>query len=235
MNNVPWKIVAKNAPHSSTVTTLAAVRVRRRNTAAARAVDGPRLDRDEGDEHAAPPARNACVAGDVQPISTLRLIAYTIAINPAVTVTAPATSRRRVPAARRRGTYAGRADEHDADGHVDEEDPLPARALGEHPAGDHADRPGAAADGAEDPERLVARPFGERAGEDGQRRRRRQRRPDALHPRGRDERSERAGQPRGERRRGEQREPGDEHRGGARTGRRPGRRGAGTRRASARR
>ena len=68
-----------------------------------------------------------------------------------------------------------------ADRHVDEEDPLPAEVLGQHAAGEHADRGARAADRAPDPERLVA--LGallERRHDDRERGRRDDRRAEAL-------------------------------------------------------
>ena len=61
-----------------------------------------------------------------------------------------------------RRTDAGRhgqhepGDEHDADGHVHEEHPLPAGSGGQRAAGDRADRGGRPGDGAEDAEGAVA-------------------------------------------------------------------------------
>ena len=78
---------------------------------------------------------------------------------------------------------AGREHEReDPDRDVDEEDPLPARVLGEHAASEHADRGAGATDRSPDAERLVAfGAFGERGHDDRQRRRRDQRGAEPLH------------------------------------------------------
>ena len=124
-------MVAKNAPNTRARDRALAARERAvgGTSRAGRAVPRPGARRRRTRRAApAPPARNASVGADVQPSSTLLLMAYTIAISPAVTVTAPATSAR-TPGT---GSPAGhvpqdQADEHDPIGHVDEEDPLPPR------------------------------------------------------------------------------------------------------------
>ena len=92
-HRVPSKIVAKNAAHSRAATTLAAVNVRRRKTRRGTSGAGERRSTaTKATSSATPSAANPIVADDSQPSSTVRLMAYTIAIRPAVTVTAPATS-----------------------------------------------------------------------------------------------------------------------------------------------
>ena len=67
--------------------------VRRRNTRRGTSGAGERRSTaTKATSSATPSAANPIVADDSQPSSTLRLMAYTIAIRPAVTVTAPATS-----------------------------------------------------------------------------------------------------------------------------------------------
>src|SRR5688572_26690901 len=88
-----WKIVAKNDANASAWTTLAAVRVRRRKIESGRSGDEARCSmRTNRPSNPAPAARKPIVVSDVQPYSTLLLIAYTIAISPAVTDTAPRMS-----------------------------------------------------------------------------------------------------------------------------------------------
>ena len=103
--------------------------------------------------------------------------------------------------------------EHErADRHVDEEDPLPAGVLREDAAHQHAGRGAAAGHGAPDPERLVAlRALLERRRDDRERRRRDDRRADALHRARRDQDADGAGEPARERGGGEQCEPDHEH------------------------
>ena len=101
-------MVAKNVPHTSTATMLAAVSVRRRNIDSGSSGDTARRSQAMNSARStAPAARNATVVADVQPSSMLLLIAYTIDIRPLVTSTAPSTSAgprglggRRVRAAR---------------------------------------------------------------------------------------------------------------------------------------
>ena len=124
----------------------------------------------------------------------------------------------------------------DADGDVDEEDPLPAEGVREDASEQHARGGTEAADGAPHAEGDVAvAPFGEGDGEDRERGRRDDRRAEPLERAGRDQRRLRprqSGEERGER------EDHDAERGrsaGARGGRPPARRGAGSRRTRARR
>ena len=76
MNNEAWKIVAKKAPHTSTATMFAVVRVRRRNIDNGSSGDTARRSQAMNSARSTAPAtRNAMVVADVQPSSTLLLIA----------------------------------------------------------------------------------------------------------------------------------------------------------------
>ena len=128
-------------------------------------------------------------------------------------VVAPAASNRPV----RRSSAIGaehderRSDQQHADRHVDEEHPPPAGAVGQQPAGDHADRRRRSADGAEDPERAVALvSLGERHGEDRERGRRDQRGAESLQSAGSDQQPGRSRQPGQQRRQREDRQADDE-------------------------
>src|ERR671916_2392774 len=93
MNSVPWKMTAKNEPHSSTDTPIAAVSVRWRKIDSG--ISGTRARDSTTAKPAsstAPAARKPTTVADPQPASTLLLMAYTTAMRPAVTVTAPAKS-----------------------------------------------------------------------------------------------------------------------------------------------
>ena len=68
----------------------------------------------------------------------------------------------------------------DPDGHVDEEDPVPARVLGEQPADERADRERERRDARPDPDRCAPLARRERRGDDRQRRRVHQRRAGTL-------------------------------------------------------
>jgi hypothetical protein len=100
----------------------------------------------------------------------------------------------------------------EADRGVDEQHPLPAEAVGEHPAEQHADRAAGAGDRAPHAERLVAlSALGEHVGHDRQRRRGEQCAAEALDRAGGDQLAlglRQAAEERGDR---EQHETGDEH------------------------
>ena len=174
-----------------------------------------RLDREEhAEQHRGRTPSKPSVWSEVQPSSLPLTIAYTASISAAVTVTAPATSTA-VPS--RRPNAAGTSRERQEKtpiptGHVDEEDPVPARARSVRmpPSSTPIDA-ASRGDEAEDPHRLRA--LG-RIGEEGHHQRERHRRDDgaagALHRASDDEDALRGGEAarhRGER---EERDPAEE-------------------------
>jgi hypothetical protein len=98
------------------------------------------------------------------------------------------------------------------DGHVDQEDPVPAEELGEDAAGQHADRAAGPEHGPPDPEGPVALgALRERGGDDGQGGRRDHGAAESLDGPGHDEHRLVGGQAAGQRGQREQPEPGQQH------------------------
>ena len=141
--------IANTEQPSRKTTRLAAVSVRERKIPSGTSGRGARRSmKRKRTSSAMPAAATSSVAADVQPLTSVRTMAKVSSTRPAVTLSAPATSKWRSPAAVRRalGDEAHRGDRtQDPDRHVDEEDPLPAQQLGQHAAEQH---PGRAAHGA---------------------------------------------------------------------------------------
>ncbi len=128
-------------------------------------------------------------------------------------MTAPATSRRPVAAPRAGGEqHQCETEDGDADGDVDEKDPVPVERVGEHAPEEHADRAAAGGDEPEDAHRLRSlRRFREQGDDERERDRGDDRPADALHRARGDEEALRARQAAADRCDGEQRDPRQEH------------------------
>ena len=102
--------------------------------------------------------------------------------------------------------------QHEADGHVDEQDPAPREIGGDHPSQQQAESTAAGRDRRIDPKCAVTRrPFRERAGQQGERGGGDDRRPHALRGPRDDECRRRCGEPARQRARGKDKGAGDEH------------------------
>ena len=146
-------------------------------------------------------------SAEPQPDASERITPPTSANRPAVPRTAPAMSKLESAWVRAAlGDERGRREHGDGgDGHVDEEDPLPAERVDQDAAGDDAERAADAGQRAPDAERDVALTAGgERDGQQGEGRGGEQRGADALDGAGRDQRRLRSGEAARERRGGEQ-------------------------------
>ena len=131
-----------------------------------------------------------------------------------MTVTAPAASKWRVADSERLSAISrgASAATHERDGHVDPQHPLPAEALGEDPAEEHAGGAAGSGDGAPGAERLVALgAVAEGGGDDRERRGGDDRRAQALGGARGDQLTLGRAKPAASEAARDEQEPGDEH------------------------
>ena len=103
------------------------------------------------------PASRPSVSPEVQPLSLPLITAYVPSITAAVTVTAPAMSRRRSSASPVVGEQReGEQEDGDPDRKVGEEDPVPGERVREHTAGSATPVPPGQHEAEEDPHRFCA-------------------------------------------------------------------------------